>query len=118
MKKIISIIALFGIFLLFLTGCSSKEIKIEYGEKGEYGETVIGGTNIVYKIPAGTYDVSLSAASTADVGFLTIRDSNTSNYNTIKEYKFDKEDNNKNVITIKEGQYIHITVNTIFRIIE
>lgn len=104
--------------LLILTGCGGFDTTITYGEKGEYGEYVTGGTNLIYKIPAGTYKVSLSAGSSANVGFLTIRDSNDTNYNVVEEYKFDFEDNNRHTITIKEGQYIHITVNTIFHIYE
>ena len=102
----IVLIALVMIALYFLFGFNKKDMQITYGEKGEYGETVIGGSNIVYQLPEGTYNVHLSAMSEANVGFLTIRDSNTSN------------DNNSHQITIEDGQYIHITVNTVFNFYE
>lgn len=114
----IVLIALVMIALYFLFGFNKKDMQITYGEKGEYGETVIGGSNIVYQLPEGTYNVHLSAMSEANVGFLTIRDSNTSNYNIIDEYKFDFNDNNSHQITIEDGQYIHITVNTVFNFYE
>ena len=114
----IVLIILVIVAIYFLLGFNKKDIKIIYGEKGEYGETVVEGSNIVYKLPEGTYNVHLSAMSEANVGFITIRDSNTSNYNIIDEYKFDFNDNNSHQITIKNGQYIHITVNTIFNFYE
>lgn len=113
---ILIIVIIVGLY--FLLGFNKKDMQITYGEKGEYGETVAGGSNIVYKLPEGTYNVHLSAMSEANVGFITIRDSNTSNYNIIDEYKFDFNDNNSHQITIEDGQYIHITVNTIFNFYE
>ena len=114
----IVLIVLIIVTLYFLLGFNKKDIKITYGEKGEYGETVAGGNNIVYKLPEGTYNVHMSVSSTSSVGFLTIRDSNTSNYNIVNEYKFDFDDNNKHQITIEKGQYIHITVDTVFNFYE
>ncbi len=122
-KKISVIITIILIILIitglyFLLGFNKKDIQLTYGEKGKYGETVVDGSNIVYQLPEGTYNVHLSAMSEANVGFLTIRDSNTSDYNIINEYKFDFNDNNSYRITIEDGQYIHITVNTVFNLYE
>ncbi|MBR2371374.1 MAG: InlB B-repeat-containing protein [Clostridia bacterium] len=88
---------------------------IRYGKIGFCGEYDDG--EIIYAVPAGSYEIEFAENSSAKGGSILILNSSVYNplegYQIVETISFSSKGQKKNVL-VEEGQLIQITVNSVF----
>ncbi len=101
---------------------------LTYGTAGTYGvkEKLNNYEQIIYKVPIGKYSVVFNKSlSTAQIGTIFIEQNAIHKestgekvHNVDNTYYFNPSNGYKNVIEVKEGQHVFITINSSFTFTE